>query len=202
VLDGLRAPEMLLRAVPIRRDGHHGLAGAVGEDDRVAFAHPPTWCVYRMCSRNNPFCCRLFIRRLTRKLGQHIHPSASHACAREEADGKAVLSSSSNVSAAKRSRPKRFLYPRMAKSFGFRLKSIFRLMLGLERHGSIIASRLSGRGPEGEISRCTRSASLDYPCLLHTDQSVPDSASGARPRRRAQGIYPVPPKRPEYMPCA
>jgi hypothetical protein len=54
------------------------------------------------------------------------------------------------------------------------------------------------------ISRCTRSAWLHHPhpCLPRRGRLAGDSASGARPRRTAQGIYPVPPQLPEYTPCA
>lgn len=57
---------------------------------------------------------------------------------------------------------------------------------------------------EVRISRCTRSAWLHYPhpCLPRRGRLAGDSASGARPRRSAQGIYPVPPKRPACMRCA
>ena len=54
------------------------------------------------------------------------------------------------------------------------------------------------------ISRCTRSAWFHYPhpCLPRSGRLAGDSASGARPRCSAQGIFPVPPERPEYTPCA
>ena len=79
--------------------------------------------------------------------------------------------------------------------------------------GSIIrtcrrSSRLSSPVMTGctavRISRCTRSAWLHYPhpCLPRRGRLAGDSASGARPRRSAQGIYPVPPKRPACMRCA
>lgn len=54
------------------------------------------------------------------------------------------------------------------------------------------------------INRCIRSAWPDYPhlCRRRTGRLAAVSASGARPRRSEQDIYPVPPQRPGYRPCA